>query len=108
MQESVNRTFADVFDSVASLYDTNRFFQISAEKLEIIHSEIRYKISIEDWWLLLNSAGYKGLLDQVGSHRIQEFKDRHYQQILNVSPNGEILLIADTYYTFVSKFSMKF
>jgi ubiquinone/menaquinone biosynthesis C-methylase UbiE len=76
---------------------------VGVKGVNIKHSEIRYEITMDGWWSLLNSAGYKGLLTQVGSERITEFKRKHYQQLSKKTKTGKILLIADSLYGIVIK-----
>ncbi len=77
--------------------------EVSAENISITSHKIRYKIGINDWWSLLNSAGYKGLLNQIDTDKINEFKEKHLNQIAELSEQGKILLKADSLYTVVSK-----
>ena len=81
--------------------------EVSAENISITSQEIRYRIGVKDWWSLLNSAGYKGLLDQIGADKIIEFKEKHLKQIAGLSDQGEILLKADSLYTVINKKNCK-
>ena len=68
------------------------------DDIEIHFSEIRYRITPDAWWSLLDSAGYKGLLDQLGPERLPEFKSRHLDEVIQFSHEGKLLLIADSFY----------
>ena len=78
--------------------------KLNIENYRIKSSRIRYKICFDDWWSLLNSAGYKGLLKQVGEERMDEFKNQHRKQILKYSKSDGMLLIADSIYTIINKY----
>ena len=67
----------------------------------IVSEEIRYPIESEDWWQLLNSAGYKAILSQISKDHISEFKTRHLQTIKEYSVNNKIMLNADSLLSFV-------
>ena len=64
--------------------------------LEIIEQPIRYPISVDDWWGLLNSAAYKSLLDQLTPEQLEAFKRDHTADIAAISDNGTIELNTDT------------
>ncbi|MEL6822135.1 MAG: class I SAM-dependent methyltransferase [Calditrichota bacterium] len=67
----------------------------------IVSEEIRYPIESEDWWQLLNSAGYKAILSQISKDHISEFKTRHLKTIKEYSVNNKIMLNADSLLSFV-------
>lgn len=66
------------------------------KKIEVIHYPIRYKITVNEWWSLLNNAAYKSLLDQLDYEQLQAFKDEHIGEIEELSMGGLIELNADT------------
>ena len=61
---------------------------VQAEGIKVRKEKIRYKISIDEWWNILNNAGYKGLLNQLPSDKVSEFKQRHLSQVRNLA-NGD-------------------
>lgn len=71
--------------------------------VHIAEAAIRYEITPDDWWGIINSAAYKGLLDQVGADRLAQFRMEHLSSIAEFSKNGKINLIADTYYSLVTR-----
>jgi ubiquinone/menaquinone biosynthesis C-methylase UbiE len=77
--------------------------KLNIDKFRIKSSKIRYLIDFDDWWSLLNSAGYKGFLKQVGEERMDEFKNQHRKELLKYENSGKILLIADSLYTIMHK-----
>ncbi|MCG7873356.1 MAG: class I SAM-dependent methyltransferase [Candidatus Thiodiazotropha lotti] len=64
--------------------------------LEIIEEPIRYPVSVDEWWGLLNSAGYKSLLDQLKPEQLEAFKREHTAEVTAISDNGTIELNTDT------------
>jgi len=69
--------------------------------VEIVSREIRYEISINDWWALIDSAGYKGLLNELGPEKLPAFKTAHFAALEKIAPHGKLLLIADSLYGIV-------
>jgi len=76
---------------------------IHITNIQIKSSKIRYMISLDDWWSLLNSAGYKGFLKQIDPNRINEFKMKHNSQIQKYSKSKKMLLITDSLYSVIQK-----
>lgn len=70
--------------------------------VEVIHHPIRYSITTDEWWALLNNAGYKSLLDQLTPEQLKKFKQEHLAEIDAVSNSGNIELNADTLFGIVS------
>ncbi len=66
------------------------------QKIEIEHYPIRYPITVEEWWSLLNNAGYKGLLDQLNKGQYKEFKQKHMEEINTIAIDGFLDLNSDT------------
>jgi ubiquinone/menaquinone biosynthesis C-methylase UbiE len=66
------------------------------DTFDVIHEPIRYTISVADWWSLLNSAGFKSLLDQLDERQLEKFKQDHLMEIQGLSKENGIDLIADT------------
>ncbi|MCG7907879.1 MAG: class I SAM-dependent methyltransferase [Candidatus Thiodiazotropha taylori] len=64
--------------------------------LEIIEEPIRYPVSVDEWWGLLNSAAYKSLLDQLKPEQLEAFKREHTAEVTAISDNGMIELNSDT------------
>ena len=73
------------------------------ENVEIESHKIGYEIKPDDWWSMLNSAGYKGLINGLEPEVRRTFKARHLQQVEGYTDGGRILLIADSLYGIVLK-----
>ena len=69
---------------------------------EIEEVEIAYDITVEQWWELLNSAGYKTLLNKLSDSQLESFKTKHLNDILRLSTNGIITLKVNTLVTIVT------
>jgi len=69
---------------------------------EIEEVEISYDITVEQWWELLNSAGYKTLLNKLSESQLESFKTKHLHDIQELSTNGIITLEVNTLITTVT------
>ncbi len=71
--------------------------------VEIRSKEIRYGLSVDEWWELLNNTGYKGMLTELSSEDYECAKREYYEAMFrHTDMNGEVELIADTYFVVVS------
>jgi len=73
------------------------------ENFKIVENEIRYKIPAEGWWSMLNSVGYKGLINQIKSEELDAFKKEFLMSLKALDKGDGLLLNADSFYTIVSK-----
>ena len=71
------------------------------DDVDIVCRKIRYAITLHDWWALIGSAGYKGLLDELGPECLPAFKTAHFEALEKIAPKGTLLLIADSLYGIV-------
>ena len=69
------------------------------KRSEIQITEIRYEISPDQWWYLLNSAGYKGLISMIPKEKLSKFKENHLQRISELAVSGKITLNVDSFLT---------
>lgn len=74
----------------------------SCEGIDVVHQPIRYPITIDEWWSLLNSAGFKSLLDQLDEDQLERFKQAHLDEIEALSGGATFELNADTLFGVVS------
>lgn len=63
--------------------------------------KISYHITVNQWWELLNSAGYKSLLNKLDEQALNTFKTKHLKDIEKLSTNGLIVLKVNTLVTTV-------
>ncbi|MFK5892990.1 MAG: methyltransferase domain-containing protein [Pseudomonadota bacterium] len=71
------------------------------KNIRVEQHPIRYSITVNEWWSLLNSAGYKSLLDKLSYEQLIQFKLQHLGEIEEISVDGVIELNADTLFTVV-------
>jgi len=71
--------------------------------VEIRSKEIRYGLNIDAWWELLNNTGYKGMLMELSEEDYERVKGAYYKAMFtHADMDGEVELIADTYFVTVS------
>jgi ubiquinone/menaquinone biosynthesis C-methylase UbiE len=69
--------------------------------IEIEQHTIRYPVTVDQWWDMLNSAGYKGLINQLDLAQLIQFKQRHLAELAALATNGTFELNADTLFSLV-------
>lgn len=70
--------------------------------MEIQTKEIRYGMSIDEWWELLNNTGYKGMLMELSDEDYNRVKLEYYEAMSkHADMDGEVELIADSYFVVV-------
>jgi ubiquinone/menaquinone biosynthesis C-methylase UbiE len=72
------------------------------KRIEVEEYPIRYPITVDDWWDLLNSAGYKALLDRLEPEQLKAFKRNHLAEITEIANNGTIELNTDSLFCVVT------
>ena len=88
---------ANRLQSAEQITDLCRQCGIADARVET--GEIRYRVSTDDWWDLINSAAYKGLVNQLKeADRLDAFRQEHLSAIATLSGDGGIELNADSYY----------
>lgn len=63
-----------------------------------------YSISLEDWWNIVWSAGFRGFVEQLGQ-RIDAFKQAHFAELRALSDASELWLEIDVNFSGAFKFS---
>lgn len=64
--------------------------------------EIRYGMSVDGWWELLNNTGYKGMLMELSTENYENVKNEYYEAMMkHADMDGEVELIADSYFVMV-------
>ncbi|MBL3590566.1 MAG: methyltransferase domain-containing protein [gamma proteobacterium endosymbiont of Lamellibrachia anaximandri] len=66
------------------------------KRIDVEYHPIRYSITISEWWSLLNTTGYKSLIDQLTDVQLTQFKQEHLWEIETISVDGVIELNVDT------------
>ena len=76
--------------------------EANVSDFEIRSKEIRYGLSVDAWWELLNNTGYKGMLMELSSEDYEYVKAEYYEAMFtHTDMDGEVELIADTYFVTV-------
>jgi len=102
--------------SSAKEYDTHKWENLKQKKdierlckeagvssFTIESQEIGYALSLEGWWELFNDTGYKGMLMELSSENYEIVKSEYFEDMRKYTDeNGEVALIADTYFTLVN------
>ncbi|MDQ7017126.1 MAG: methyltransferase domain-containing protein, partial [Gammaproteobacteria bacterium] len=91
--------------SLARLKSVEQMRALSAladpAKIKVEVYPIAYSITLAEWWALLNSAGYKGLLDQLNAEQLPRFKADHLAEVAALATDGRLDLNADTMFAVV-------
>ena len=71
---------------------------------EIQSKSIRYGMSLDEWWELLNNTGYKGMLMELNLEDYERVKNEYYEAMYKYADmDGEVELVADSYFSTVQK-----
>ncbi len=73
------------------------------QKITIESYSIRYQISPDDWWSMLNNAGYKGLISALSPQQLKTFKSEHLKEVSSLATEQLLDFNADSYLTFIQK-----
>jgi ubiquinone/menaquinone biosynthesis C-methylase UbiE len=84
-------------EQIEALASTTKF-----NKVDVVYEPIRYPIGVEQWWSLLNSSGFKSLLDQLDEQQLDYFKSAHLMEMRALSDDAVIELNADTLFGVVN------
>lgn len=70
--------------------------------MQLERKEIRYGVSIDEWWELLNNTGYRGMIMELSTEDYESVKTEYYAEMLkHVDMDGEVELVADSYFVLV-------
>ncbi len=70
--------------------------------VEMQSKEIRYGMSIDAWWELMNNTGFKGMLMELRPEAYESLKQEYFMAMINhADMDGEVELIADSWYVVV-------
>lgn len=95
----------DKWENLKRVEDIERLCTLADVKnIQIESEEIRYGMSVDEWWELLNNTGYKGMLLELSPEDYDRVKMEYYDAMFkHCDMDGEVELIADSYFTVVSK-----
>ncbi len=73
-------------------------------KPEIVEAQIRYPMTLDQWWHLLNNTGYKGMLLEIDVVDLEKLKQDYFTQMQAFQDNeNNVELIADSFFTIIRK-----
>jgi len=78
--------------------------EANVSNFDIRQKKIRYGLSLDGWWELLNNTGFKGMLMELSSEDYELLKSEFYEAMLDyIDEKNEVELNADTYFVVVSR-----
>ena len=80
-------------------------FSINYDKYETKKINISKEISLNEWWEILNSAGYKGMLNQLSNKDLEIFKSNYLKELSSYCKEEKINLQTNTLITKLKKIS---
>ena len=107
--ETLQKDYGLEYPKGSSVYlETNEEIQDLISNVENLNFNIKeLKISRlitpQQWWDTLNSAGYKGMLNQLSKDDLEKFKKQHLEEIEKLCVDGKIELKTNTLITTVKK-----
>ncbi len=75
---------------------------INPSTVETEYFKIRMDLSIEQWWDLINSSGFKAFISQLNVEEYKAFKKEYFKHLENVTINKTIKLNADTLFAIIT------
>jgi len=64
--------------------------------------EIIYDLTIEQWWDLLNSSGYKGMIMKLNPIDLKSFKEEYFKALKKYAKNETLTINANSYFCIIS------
>jgi len=95
----------DKWENLRRKEDIERLCSMAGiETVRILVKEIRYGMSVDEWWELFNNTGFKGMLMELSSEDYALLKEEFYEAMFKEAEmNGEIELIADSHFVVVGR-----
>lgn len=103
--ESAKAYDMNKWENLKHVADIERLCQMAEVNAPTIETkEIRYGMSVDEWWELLNNTGYKGMLMELSEADYEKVKYAYYLAMFeHADMDGEVELIADSYFAIVKK-----
>ena len=94
----------DRWENLKEVKDIERLCRLSdIQNSDIETKKIRYAMSLDAWWELLNNTGYKGMLMELSDAEYEKVKQEYYREMFkHANMDGEVELVADSYFVVVS------
>lgn len=74
-----------------------------ASSLRIELYPIRYPLSLDEWWGMLNNAGYRALINQLDPELLPEFRQRLVGQARELAGGDTLQFNVDTLFTIIER-----
>ena len=75
---------------------------VNHSRVTINHVSIKFPMKIDQWWNLLNTTGYQGLLSQLELN-YSKFEKKYLEHLKSMSKNNDIDFNANSFITIVDK-----
>lgn len=94
---------ADDWKNLQTLEDIQKLCKLAQLPApEVIEKPIRYFLTIDEWWDLLNNTGYKGMLMELNEPNYLAVKTAFHQQMSQyANQQNQVELIADSFFTII-------
>jgi ubiquinone/menaquinone biosynthesis C-methylase UbiE len=94
----------DKWENLKRVEDIERLCKMAKVKNVAIESkEIRYNMSIDEWWELFNNTVFKGMLMELTVENYELLKKEFYEAMFkHTDMDGELELVADSWFVVVS------
>lgn len=93
--------------NLKTINNINRLLELANLQVEpctnIETKKIRYNLSLDEWWELINNTGYKGMLLELDKNQLKIVKHGFYAAMQNHLNNNSVELIADSYFVSIYK-----
>jgi len=90
----------DKWENLKQVKDIEKLCTLAKVNAPDIQSKIiRYGMSLDEWWELLNNTGYKGMLMELNVEDYEHVKNEYYEAMYkHADMDGEVELVADSYF----------
>jgi len=101
--ESAKAYEADKWENLKRIEDIEHLCQLAGvENYNIMSKTIRYDMSVDEWWALMNNTGFKGMLMELTPEGYETVKNAYYAAMFtHADMDGEVELNADSYFVSV-------
>ncbi len=102
---SANEYDMHKWENLKRVEDIERLCKMAdVENVQIRSEEIRYGMSVDEWWQLHNNTGYKGMLMELNPEDYEDVQREYYEAMFKHSDmDGDVELIADSYFVTIKQ-----
>jgi ubiquinone/menaquinone biosynthesis C-methylase UbiE len=93
----------DKWENLKQIKDIEYLCKLAKVNTPQIQSKaIRYGMSLDEWWELLNNTGYKGMLMELNNEDYDRVQNEYYEAMYkHADMDGEVELVADSWFVVV-------